>query len=195
MGKASCLAERIALNGIPIRRLVLTSVVAATLATALAEAARAQTASGYMSPTLYFGQLPDGTITALMLDGNQLEFMTDGCPLKEIRGRFSGTNSGSFSGNMRRCTNPELLAACPSAGPEYLVNCSGTFQISRPGHGQTRINLTVYWDEEIWNKATCEKDHDEPRTYRAALFDPGYRLPDGPSAWDNLFDLLAPPAR
>ena len=147
-----------------------------------------------MTPDVYFGQERDGTMTTLMLDGNQLEFMTGVCPLKEIKGRFSGTNSGTFSGNMRRCTNLDLLRACPSAGPEYLVNCSGTFTIMRERHGQTRINLTVYWDEEIWNKTTCVKDHDEPRTYRAALFDPGYRLPEGPSAWDNLFDLFGPTA-
>lgn len=68
----------------------------------------------------------------------------------------AGTQTGTFSGNMTRCTTKSLKDECDRQrkpiGPNYDKPASGTFE-TKPGVG---LVLTVNWQAEKWNQTDCK---------------------------------------
>lgn len=71
-----------------------------------------------------------------------------------------GGHAATISGQMIRCTNPELISNCSHA-PKYAVDFTGTIVVI-PEIG-TRI-LTVQYEMQIWNPVDCRFVRDEKRT-------------------------------
>ena len=95
--------------------------------------------------------------------------------IQGVMSSLSAQGTATLSGHMLRCTNTELLPP-PCSHPEnYLTAVDGRAVLDP---ATRTLTLTLSYKMEIWNKDTCQKEREEPRSEVLQLV---YQAPPPPT--------------